>query len=136
MPLGLLLRSVWLSVAPQQWLIQSQCACRDTPETNSILFDAFDELRAGRRESLGIFQCDALRHEPDYSDWSNFMDLILEPHPMRCVPLDILLRCACALRASRNQEMAKARQLLDAAVRLLALALDSCSCLQHVLPDF
>ena len=24
-------------------------ACRDTPETNSLLFDAFDEIRAGRQ---------------------------------------------------------------------------------------
>ena len=129
--LGLLFRSVWLSMAPQKLLIQSQCACRDTPETNSILFEAFDEVRAGCRKNFGIFQCDALQDEPNYLNWQNFVDFIADPHPMRCLPLDIMLRCACALRASRNQEMAKARQLLQEAVQLLALALDYLPCFQE-----
>lgn len=31
---------------------------------------------------------------------------------MTCVPLDIMLRCACALRAVEEQDMQKARGLL------------------------
>lgn len=59
------LRSAWLGLAPGR-SVQSQCACRDTPETNSIRFDAFDEVRLGRR-SFGIFQCQTLQEEPDRS---------------------------------------------------------------------
>ncbi|CAL1163899.1 unnamed protein product [Cladocopium goreaui] len=123
-----MLRSAWLCMAPQTLLIHSQCACRDTPETNSILFDAFDELRFGQRTSFGIFQCDALEQAPKYSDWRNLLDWIVGPDALRCLPIDILQRSACALRAAQQQQMSKARELLEEAVQLLALGLD---CFDH-----
>ena len=42
----------------------------------------------------------------------SLLSWILEPNPMTCVPLDIMLRCACALRAVEEQDMEKARGLL------------------------
>ena len=42
----------------------------------------------------------------------SLLSWILEPNPMTCVPLDIMLRCACALRAVEEQDMQKARGLL------------------------
>ena len=41
------------------WLQPSQLPLK-FQETNSILFDAFDELRFEQRTSFSIFQCDAL----------------------------------------------------------------------------
>lgn len=101
---GLMLRSAFLRFAMQTPLIQSHCACRDTPETNSLLFDAFDEIRTGRRTSFGVFQCGTLIYEPDYSNVAHLLDLVTHTSPQRCIPLDVMLRAACACRAAANQE--------------------------------
>ncbi|CAE8684153.1 unnamed protein product [Polarella glacialis] len=127
---GLVLRSAWLSMAPQQRLQQSQCACRDTPETNSLLFDAFDELRGGGRprSGFGLFQCNALDLEPDFSDWNTLLADALQPSAFQCIPLYIVIRAACAVRAFQEGKSWEGRRLLDAAANLLALAAD---CFDH-----
>ena len=61
---------------------------------------------------VGSFHAAAVKCQaPKYSDWRNLLDWIVEPDALRCLPVDILQRNACALRAAQQQQMSKAREL-------------------------
>eukprot|EP00929_Paragymnodinium_shiwhaense_P068166 TRINITY_DN34254_c0_g1_i2.p1 TRINITY_DN34254_c0_g1~~TRINITY_DN34254_c0_g1_i2.p1 ORF type:complete len:463 (-),score=46.25 TRINITY_DN34254_c0_g1_i2:134-1522(-) len=129
--MGLLLRSAWLAFAPRKLMVPSHCACRDTPETQSILFDKFDDLRLnGVTEdfSFGLFFCDHLAYEPDSSDWNALLELAVEPAAVHCLPRDVVVRAACAQKAALQGDAHAAQRLLNAAVNLMAMSSD---CFEH-----
>lgn len=123
---GLQLRAAWLALAPRGRLLPGHCACRYAPETQSLLFDAFDVLRNSGSGgfSFGLFQCRALSSEPDAADVRNLLPLAREPTSMQCLPADVIIRAACAQRAAQEGDLVEARSLMDAAVNLMALAAD------------
>jgi len=127
---GLQLRAAWLAFASRDLLVPSPCACRNTPETQSMLFEKFAELRQHGPYgfNFGLFQCGALSEEPDFSSWSQLTLYAFHPSSFHCAPADAMIRAACAQKRLAEGDGDEARRLMDAAVNLMALAAE---CFDH-----
>ena len=128
---GRLLRTAWLLFTPlRSPVLPGHCACRYAPETQSLLFDAFDRLRreGPRGFDYSLFQCGALGQEPDYANFGALFHSALEPASSSCAPADVIIRAACAQGALEAGLLAEAQSLMDAAANLMVLAAD---CFEH-----
>lgn len=130
--IGMAFRVAWLRLARAAapgapHLVQAQCACRTEPETQSLLFDRFDEMRAAgdlSDFSFSLFQCPELAFEADFADVLQALPLVRETSFTTCAPRDVIIRAACAQRALRDGDAPGAVRLMDAAVNLMLVAMD------------
>lgn len=132
--LGLHFRSLLLAVGPNTELVHTHCACRFAPETLTILFERFGQLRSGisskgvqhtaAKFDFSFFQCESLQQV----DIVFLLFLWQTSHSSQCVPSEVITRVACAQQALGRGESGVARVLMDAAVNLMVFAAD---CFSH-----